>query len=91
MPSDWSPFNDPLPFDRVLILGFVTQPPTSYHGNPEEPMVLCVRGVLTVAIDAAEAAPWQVVRLRAVLCAAEAHSSRVGHWPAWRPQWAAGV
>ena len=54
MPSDWSPFNDPLPFDRVLILGFVTQPPTSYHGNPEEPMVLCVRGVLTVAIDAAE-------------------------------------
>ena len=28
---------------------------------------------------AAEAAPWQVVRLRAMLCAAEAHSSAVGH------------
>ena len=40
---------------------------------------------------AAEAASWQVVRLRGLLCAAEAHSSRVGHWPAWRPQWAAGV
>jgi hypothetical protein len=34
---------------------------------------------------ATEAAPWQVVRLRGVLCTAEAHSSRVGHWPAWRP------
>ncbi len=34
---------------------------------------------------AAEAAPWLVVRLRGVLCTAEAHSSRVGHWPAWRP------
>ena len=33
---------------------------------------------------AAEAAPWQVVRLRAMLCAAEAHSSAVGHRPAWR-------
>ena len=40
---------------------------------------------------AAEAAPWLVVRLRGVLCTVEAHSSRVGHWPAWRPQWAAGV
>ena len=40
---------------------------------------------------AAEAAPWLVVRLRAVLCTVEALSSRVGHWPAWRPQWAAGV
>ena len=34
---------------------------------------------------AAEAAPWLVVRLRGVLCTVEAHSSRVGHWPAWRP------
>ena len=33
---------------------------------------------------AAEAAPWQLVRLRAMLCAAEAHSSAVGHRPAWR-------
>ena len=33
---------------------------------------------------AAEAAPWQVVRLRGVLYAAEAHSSGVGHRPAWR-------
>ena len=28
-----------------------------------------------------------MVRLRGVLCTVEAHSSRVGHWPAWRPQW----
>ena len=33
---------------------------------------------------ATEAAPWQVVRLRAMLCAAEANSSAVGHRPAWR-------
>ena len=33
---------------------------------------------------AAEAAPWQLVRLRAMLCAAEANSSAVGHRPAWR-------
>ena len=33
---------------------------------------------------AADAAPWQVVRLRAILCAAEAHSSAVDHRHAWR-------
>ena len=39
----------------------------------------------------AEAAQWLVVRLRGVLYTAEAHSSGVGHKPAWRPQRAPGV